>query len=308
MARRRRKGRNINGIILFDKPIKLTSNQALQNVKHLLNANKAGHTGSLDPLATGLLPICLGEATKVSSYLLSADKSYSVRCQLGVRTDSADADGNVIETRVINNISETRIKLVLQQFKGSISQVPPMYSAIKKNGVPLYKLARKGIEIEREPRQISIYDIDLVDFYDNILEFTVSCSKGTYIRTLVDDVGEILGCGAHVTMLRRTRVGPFDVDGLVTWEKLQILQSQGEEAVSQAILPIEEGLKLMPAVTLTEDAAFYLQKGQAVFIPRNKNKGFVRLFMGDNRFLGIGQMQEDGKVAPKRLMNLGKIG
>jgi len=308
VARRRQKGHNINGIILFDKPIKLTSNQALQNVKKLLNANKAGHTGSLDPLATGLLPICLGEATKVSSYLLSADKSYTVQCQFGVRTDSADADGNVIETRPVKELSVARITSVMQQFKGSISQVPPMHSAIKQNGVPLYKLARQGIEVERQSRQITIYDIDLVDYHDDILEFAVSCSKGTYIRTLVDDIGEVLGCGAHVTMLRRTRVGPFDMEGAVTWEKLQILQSQGNEAVLQAILPIDEGLKLMPAVNLTEDAAFYLQKGQAVFIPHNKNKGFVRLFMGDNRFLGIGQMQEDGKVAPKRLMNLAKIG
>jgi len=308
VARRRRNGRNINGIILFDKPIKLTSNQALQNVKSLLNANKAGHTGSLDPLATGLLPICLGEATKVSSYLLSADKSYSVQCQLGVRTDSADADGNVIETRPLNDLSETRILSVMQQFKGRISQIPPMFSAIKKNGVPLYKLARKGIEIERDSRPITIHALDLVSFHDDMVEFTVSCSKGTYIRTLVDDMGEILGCGAHVTMLRRTRVGPFDAAATVTWEKLQALHAEGEKTVLQAILPIEEGLKLMPAVTLTEDAAFYLQKGQAVFIPHNKNKGFVRLFIGDKRFLGIGQMQEDGKVAPKRLMNLGKIG
>ncbi len=308
MARRRRKGRNINGIILYDKPAKLTSNQALQNVKRLLNANKAGHTGSLDPLATGLLPICLGEATKVSSYLLSADKSYSVKCQLGVRTDSADADGNVIATRPVGDITESRIHTVMQEFKGCISQIPPMHSAIKKNGVPLYKLAHQGIEIEREARQISIYDIELVGYHDGVLEFTVSCSKGTYIRTLVDDMGEILGCGAHVIMLRRIRVGPFSLDGALSWEKLQILQSRGEEAVSQAILPIEEGLKLMPAVTLTDDAAFYLQQGQSVFIPRNKNKGYVRLFAGDNRFLGIGQMLDDGKVAPKRLMNLGKIG
>jgi len=308
VARRRRKGRNINGIILFDKPIDLTSNQALQNVKILLNANKAGHTGSLDPLATGLLPICLGEATKVSSYLLSADKSYRVQCQLGIRTDSADADGNVIATRPVNELSESRILSVMGQFKGKISQIPPMYSAIKKNGVALYKLARQGIEIERESRPITIHALDLLDFHDDIIQFSVSCSKGTYVRTLVDDMGEILGCGAHVTMLRRTRVGSFDVSESVTWEQLQTLQAQGEKSILQAILPIEKGLQLMPAVQLTEDAAFYLQKGQAVFIPHNKNKGYVKLFMGDNCFLGIGQMQEDGKVAPKRLMNLGKIG
>ena len=210
MARRRNRGRQVNGGLLLDKPIGITSNAALQRVKRLFNANKAGHTGSLDPLATGMLPLCLGEATKISSFLLSADKEYRACLKLGVITDSADAEGNVVETRPVADYSESRVREVLKRFLGESSQIPPMHSAIKQNGQPLYKLAHQGIEVERKARDITIYSLELLRFEGDELEIAVRSSKGTYIRTLSEDIGEALGCGAHITALRRTGVGALD--------------------------------------------------------------------------------------------------
>jgi tRNA pseudouridine55 synthase len=209
MGRRRSTGRKVNGILLLDKPLGITSNDALQRVKHLFRARKAGHTGSLDPLATGLLPICLGEATKISAFLLDADKRYRVKVKLGVTTTTADAEGEVLEEKPITGVDQARIEAALESFRGEIDQLPPMYSAIKHKGERLYNLARQGIEVEREPRRITIHSLVLLDWQAPEFSLDVHCSKGTYVRTLAEDIGNVLGCGAHVTALHRSGVGPF---------------------------------------------------------------------------------------------------
>ena len=307
MARRSRsKGRSVNGILLLDKPQGLTSNQALQKVKYLFDAKKAGHTGSLDPLATGMLPICLGEATKVSGFLLEADKRYITRCRLGIRTDSADADGKVIETRDCAAVTQAQIEALLPAFRGDIEQMPPMHSALKVNGVPLYKLAHQGQEIERKSRQVHIYDLQLLGFEPPFVQFSVHCSKGTYVRTLIDDIGERLGCGAHVTELKRWQVGPFQASSpMYTLEQLEDLKEQGLARLDACLLALDTALTQFPAVNLTPDAAFYLQQGQAVFVPKTRDLGEVRLYTQDNRFFGVGEVQGDGKIAPRRLMGVG---
>ena len=304
MAKRRNKGRDVDGILLLDKPQGLTSNEALQRVKRLFQARKAGHTGSLDPLATGMLPICFGEATKISSFLLNADKRYIAQCKLGVRTDSADADGEVIETRPIEGVTEQQIRRVLSEFMGEQRQVPPMHSAIKQDGVPLYKLAHQGMEVEREARSITIYRMDLIRFEKDILELDISCSKGTYIRTLAEDIGKVLGCGAHIAALRRLQVGVFEGAKMYTFEELNKLLEQDVTALDQSLLPIDAGLSDWTDVQLSADATFYLRRGQAVFVPGSKIGDYVRLYDPARVFLGVGIVLDDGRVAPKRLMNL----
>ena len=305
MARRRNKGRNVSGILLLDKPVGITSNLALQKVKRLFDANKAGHTGNLDPMASGLLPICLGEATKVSGYLLDSDKIYLGTIKLGERTNTADAEGEVIETRPVENIDEARVREVLAQFIGEQEQVPPMYSAIKQNGQPLYKLAREGIEVERKARKISIFSIDLLRLSDSELEIEVHCSKGTYIRTLAEDIGEVLGCGAHLSALRRTQSGPFDMQHVVTLPELEQLAEKGTAELDKLLQPMESALIDWPQVSLTEHMAYYLRQGQAVQVPQAPADGWVKIFAEDQQFLGIGQILSDGRVAPKRLINAG---
>lgn len=307
MSKRRQKGRAITGILLLDKPQGLTSNKALQLVKRLFNAQKAGHTGSLDPIATGMLPICFGEATKVSGFLLDADKSYTAVCQLGTTTTSGDADGEILQQRPVTDISKERITTVLEQFIGEISQTPPMHSAIKQNGVPLYKLAHQGLEVEREARTVHIHKLEMVRFEHGLLEMEVHCSKGTYIRTLAEDIGSVLGCGAHIVELRRTQVGPF-IEELWTLEQLNSLVETGLEAIDQVLQPIEKALEPFPGINLSKDATYYLQKGQAVFVPQLKQRGLVRLYAFEGEFLGIGCVLDDGRVAPKRLMNQAKMG
>lgn len=304
MAKRHNKGRDVNGILLLDKPQGITSNHALQRVKRIFNANKAGHTGSLDPLATGMLPICLGEATKISGYLLNADKSYQTTCQLGVRTDSADADGEVIARRPIEGITTATIEAVLEKFTGAIQQIPPMHSALKRDGVPLYKLAHQGIEIEREPRSVTVYSIEQVHHEQDRLEFRVSCSKGTYVRTLVDDIGEVLGCGAHITALRRIKVDPFGETRLWTLEQLNTLQEQGVTELDKALLPVAAGLADWRSVSLTEEMEYYLRQGQSVFMPKLQSQGLIRLDSHTGTLFGIGFVDEEGRLSPKRLMNL----
>ncbi len=306
MARRRRnKGRNISGILLLDKPIGMTSNAALQRVKRLFNANKAGHTGNLDPMASGLLPICLGEATKVSGFLLDSDKHYTGTAKLGERTNSGDADGEVLETRPVEVYSEARIREVFSQFTGEISQIPPMHSAIKVDGQPLYKLAHQGIEIERKPRQVEIFSLHLLAQRENELDIDVHCSKGTYIRTLVQDIGEELGCGAHLSALRRTGAGPFDLENSLTLAELEQLAEDSFEAMDAHLLPMEFALADWPQLRLTPDSAHYLCQGQAVQVPKAPTRGWVCLFADDDRFLGVGQILSDGRVAPRRLINQG---
>lgn len=303
MAKRRKaRGRNIQGILLFDKPAGASSNKALQEVKHLYFAQKAGHTGSLDPLATGLLPICFGNATRVSSFLLDADKSYEVVCKLGQTTTTGDAEGEIIETMAVPEFSAEQITEVIQsQFTGVISQIPPMHSALKQNGQRLYDLARQGIEVEREARQVTIHEITLVAIQGDQLELSIHCSKGTYVRTLVEDIGKVLGVGAHVIQLRRTRVGPFDGDSMVSIETLRHIKETDQSKLDELLVPVESALEQFPAVKLDDNAAYYMRQGQAVQVPKAPTHGWVRLYQNEDVFMGMGTIQDDGKVAPKRL-------
>ncbi len=307
MGRRRKHGRDIDGILLLDKPLHLTSNEALQRVKRLYQANKAGHTGSLDPLATGLLPVCLGGATKFSTYLLDADKHYRVRIRLGVTTTTADAEGEVLETRPVVGVDEAWLRAVMERFLGPIEQLPPMYSAVKHQGERLYKLARQGIEVERQPRTVTIHSMELIDLALPELELDVHCSKGTYVRTLAEDLGAELGCGGHVIGLRRTGVGPYvePERRFVTLDEIEDLIAAHEDpnpTLDSLLLPLESALEHWPAVRLTADAAFYLGQGQAVLVPQAPTEGLVRLYDPSHHFLGVGFILDDGKVQPKRLL------
>jgi tRNA pseudouridine55 synthase len=301
--RRREGGRDVSGILLLDKPQGITSNAALQRVKRLFRARKAGHTGSLDPLASGLLPVCLGEATKLSGFLLEADKRYRTVIRLGLRTTTGDAEGEVLETRDTAGITRARVDAAVASFIGVIEQTPPMHSAIKQNGVPLYKLAHQGIEIERQPRNVVVHAMEVLRLEGDHLELDVSCSKGTYIRVLAEDIGAALGCGAHVSALRRTGVGSFDAVRMVTPETLQALAEEGTAALDARLLSMEDALLHWPDVRLAPDVAFFLRRGQAVFVPHAPSPGLVRIYTREDRFLGIGRILEDGRVAPKRLVN-----
>ncbi len=302
MGVRRRKGRNVLGVLLLDKPVGETSNRALQRVKTLFRAQKAGHTGSLDPLAEGLLPVCFGAATKISAYLLDADKRYRVRVRLGVTTATGDAEGEVLETRPTDGVDEARLRRALEGFRGDIEQVPPMYSALKHQGERLYNLAREGVEVERKPRRVTIHDLRLLRVTLPEFEMDVHCSKGTYVRTLAEDIGESLGCGGHVVGLRRTAVGPFDEEGMVDMATLQRAAEEGFEALDRFLLPVDSAIRDWPAVHLSPDSAFYLKQGQAVLVPNAPTRGRVRLYDPNARFLGVGEILDDGRVAPKRLM------
>lgn len=303
MARRKNKGRPVHGVLLLDKPIEMSSNHVLQKVKRLFNAQKAGHTGSLDPLATGMLPICMGEATKVSAFLLDADKTYRFKCQLGIKTSTADAEGEVIENRPFEHVTIDQVTSILPRFVGNIEQIPPMYSALKKDGQRLYDLARQGIEVERKPRPVTIYNLQLLAMNSFELELQVKCSKGTYVRTLAEDIAEALGTVAYITELRRLSVGVYDGD-MVTLETLQALADKGFDALDDMLLPMDSGLPDWPDVHLDADSAYYIKLGQPVQIARAPTKGWVRIYNGDD-FLGLGIIQDDGRVAPKRMFNLG---
>ncbi|EPY1010474.1 tRNA pseudouridine(55) synthase TruB [Vibrio vulnificus] len=306
---RRRKGRPIDGVILLDKPTGMSSNDALQKVKRLYFAEKAGHTGALDPLATGMLPICLGEATKFSQFLLDSDKRYRVIAKLGERTDTSDSDGDVVETRPVNVTLET-LEACIEKFRGESDQVPSMFSALKYQGKPLYEYARKGIEVQRESRKITVYEIILHRFEGDEVEMEVHCSKGTYIRTIVDDLGEMLGCGAHVTMLRRTGVAKYPYENMVTLEQLNELVDNANrdgiaprEVLDPLLMPMDTAVEDLPEVNLIADLADMVMHGQAVQVLGAPTEGQLRLTMGEERrFIGVGEMNRDGKIAPKRLV------
>jgi tRNA pseudouridine55 synthase len=304
MARRRKQGRDVNGILLLDKPHGISSNHALQRIKRLFDAAKAGHTGSLDPLATGLLPLCLGYTTKFSAFLLDADKRYRVTVRLGVTTSTADAEGEITATAPTDGVTEAALREVIGRYIGSIEQLPPMYSAVKHQGQRLYKLAREGKEVERTPRTIQIYALDLVRFDLPEIELDVHCSKGTYVRTLAEDIGAGLGCGGHVSALRRTGVGPY-VEGsirFVTVDDVEAAAEQGIEAMDALLLPLDTALDHCPALRLSADAAFYLGQGQPVLVPQSPTEGTVRLYDQSERFVGVGVILDDGRVQPKRLL------
>ena len=297
------RGRKVDGILLLDKPEGITSNRALQRAKTLFRARKAGHTGNLDLPASGLLPLCFGEATKVCAFLLDARKCYRSRLRLGVVTTTGDAAGEVLEQRAIPPLSRERIAQVLSEFTGVIEQVPPMYSALKRNGQRLYKLARQGIEVEREARPVTIYDLALLEFNHDAIEIEVRCSKGTYIRTLAEDIGLALGCGAHVESLRRLGVADYAIADAVDLQTLEERADQGNESLDALLLPMDSALSGNPGVQLSEDAAYYLQNGQAVLVPHAPCEGLVRLYAPSREFLGVGAILDDGRVAPRRLVN-----
>ncbi|GAA3931424.1 tRNA pseudouridine(55) synthase TruB [Litoribacillus peritrichatus] len=319
---RKRKGLSINGIVLLDKPKGLSSNQALQKVRWLYTAKKAGHTGALDPLATGLLPVCLGEATKFSQFLLDADKTYITRAKLGQTTTTEDAEGEVVEDRPIPELTESIVEKALAEFRGPIDQVPPMYSALKRDGQPLYKLARQGKVVDIEPRRVTIKTLKLLRIEDEHLELEVSCTKGTYIRSLVRDIGEALGCGAHVEELRRTATGPFKIEDALTLDDLQ-----SEQIRVDALLKSDTGLDDMPAVYLDEVQTQRVLLGQQVNMTSEQVAGFEAVLTANDKkptqellrlynvqsdknqpfYLGVANWLPGYILQPKRLVNMAEF-
>ena len=296
--------------MVLDKPSGMSSNKAVQKAKQLFAARKVGHTGSLDPLATGVLPLCFGEATRFSRYLLESDKKYTARIVLGVSTDSGDADGKIVRERPVGKLTEATVDKALDAYRGEIQQVPSMFSAVKHQGQPLYKLARQGIEVERKARSVTVYACATREFAGDELTLDIHCSKGTYVRTIVHELGESLGCGAHVKALRRTMAGPFGERDLVTFEMLAACgnESVARERLDARLQPVSSAVRQWPEVTLTGDAAYYLRQGQPVIVPHAPTEGWVRLAeaasteVSDARFLGVGEVLDDGRVAPRRLV------
>ncbi|ALX93130.1 tRNA pseudouridine(55) synthase TruB [Serratia sp. JSRIV001] len=309
MSRPRRRGRDIHGVLLLDKPQGLSSNDALQKVKRIYNANRAGHTGALDPLATGMLPICLGEATKFSQYLLDSDKRYRVIARLGQRTDTSDADGQIVQERPVN-FTQAQLDTALDTFRGNIQQVPSMYSALKYQGKKLYEYARQGIEVPREARSITVYELQFIRWEGDELELEIHCSKGTYIRTITDDLGELLGCGAHVIYLRRLQVAKYPIARMVTLEQLNALVEQAQEQsiapselLDPLLMPMDSPAEDFPEVNLLPAVAGYVKQGQPVQAAGAPASGLVRITEGEERkFIGIGEIADDGRVAPRRLV------
>ena len=304
---RRSRGIPLDGFLVIDKPVGLSSNQVVQKVKRMLDARKVGHTGSLDPLATGVLPLCLGEATKFSQYLLDSDKHYWAQIRLGVRTTTGDADGEIVETCPVAQLCPEQIARVVAEFNGRMEQIPSMYSAIKHNGQPLYKLARAGVEVERKVREITIHANRLLRIEGDLVEVEIECSKGTYIRTIAEDIGERLGCGAHVTALRRLGAGPFRESDVVSFAELE-LACQAQKG-DQLLRPISSAVANWPEVTLNEALAFYIRQGQPVLVPHAPTSGWVRLALqgesSTTAFIGVGEILDDGRVAPRRLVGNG---
>lgn len=306
MKRRDDHRRAIDGVLYLDKPIGVSSNHALQEVKRLFFAKKAGHTGSLDPLATGLLPICFGRATKFSQYLLNSDKAYAVTAKLGIRTTTSDAEGEIVEEHEVPSLTLKKLDKQFDSFRGAIKQIPSMFSALKKDGVPLYKLARQGITVERDARDLMIYGLNVISYdkEQHEVKFTLHCSKGTYVRTIVDDFGQLLGCGAHVTALRRTGVGALDAESMVTMDELRELKEKDEFAAMDALVkPVDVILESWPSVTLASSTAFYLKQGNPVMVPHAPTSGWVRFNSQDGVFIGIGEVLDNGMVAPRKIVS-----
>lgn len=301
MARQRR-GLPVNGVLLLDKPKGVSSNHALQRVRRLFQAQKAGHTGTLDPMATGLLPICLGEATKFSSHLLEADKVYRTRVELGVMTDTGDAEGTIIEQHEVPSLSVDDVEAVITRFRGEIDQVPPMYSALKHQGKKLYELAREGKQVERAARRVSVYDARLLSFEGTAFELEVSCSKGTYIRTLAEDMGQALGCSAHISQLRRLKTGPFLADAMWTLEALEALADQA--ALEAELMPVDVLVDHLPLLTVDDTAHTRLAHGQPAHLATGTlaPDELARLYYAES-FIGLGVVTGAQEVAPKRLLS-----
>jgi tRNA pseudouridine55 synthase len=303
---RSRKGRPVNGILILDKPQGLSSNHALQAVKRLFFAAKAGHTGSLDPLATGVLPLCFGEATKFSQYVLDADKGYTSTFVIGEQTTTGDKEGEVVASTDASELTESEVETALEQLRGDIEQIPPMYSALKQDGQRLYKLARAGKEVERQPRPVTIHQLELLAFRPGVraeVDVNVVCSKGTYIRTLAEDLGNALGFGGHVGALRRTMAGPFTEQMAISLAALEALkESEVFDAMDALLLPMDAAVEQMPMVRLTESGGFYIRQGQPVLVANSPRSGMVRVGLENGEFLGIGEILDDGRLAPRRLI------
>ncbi|HSW13182.1 MAG TPA: tRNA pseudouridine(55) synthase TruB [Solimonas sp.] len=294
--------RAVNGILLFDKPRGFSSNDALQRVKRLFRAEKAGHTGNLDPLATGLLPICFGQSTKLCGYLLDSDKRYVARVKLGEKTATGDTEGEVVQRSDASALTREAIEAVLPAFTGPIQQIPPMYSALKHQGQRLYELAREGIEIERQPREVTIHGLQLTAFAPGEFEIDVHCSKGTYIRTLAEDIAAALGQCAHLVALRRTVVSPF-VGEVLTWEALEAAAREGESELDRCLLDPASAVGDWAQVRVDADRAHYMSRGQAVRIAGAPKAGRVAVLDPEGRLLGLAEVDADGMVAPKRWMS-----
>lgn len=307
-GRPKKKGRDVHGVFLLDKPQGMSSNDVMQKVKRLFQANKAGHTGALDPLATGMLPICLGEATKFSQFLLDADKRYVVTAKLGERTDTSDAEGRIVASRPVN-VKTAEILTALSAFRGDLMQVPTMFSALKHQGKPLYEYARAGVTVERQARPITIFELKFIEYNAPFLTLEVHCSKGTYIRTLIDDLGERLGCGAHVSMLRRTAVSDYPSDKMLTLEALQQLAEAGDlRRLDALLLPPDSAVSKLPSLFLTERQTQAVGFGQRVrFDNAEKIYGQVRLFSAEKLFLGVAEIHQDNVIRPARMVNRDKV-
>ncbi len=302
---RNRKGRQLTGIFLLDKEKGLTSNKALQQIKNLFGAAKAGHTGSLDPLATGVLPICFGQATKFSRFLLDAEKSYETTIRLGITTESGDTEARVVLKRPTDFLNMDRVENVLKMFRGKTQQIPPMFSALKVGGERLYKLARKGATIDREPRDIEIYELNLLSLSGNEAKLFIRCSKGTYVRTLVEDIGELIGCGAHVRELRRLQVASFPIRNCSTFNSILSLR-QKYELLDAKLLPIDSALAGWPKIYVSEELQVSLRHGKTISVESLAPLGLVTIYSKtSNRsaeFLGIGEFLADGCLVPKKML------
>ena len=293
--------RDISGVVLLDKASGSSSNHALQQVKRLFNAKKAGHTGSLDPLASGLLPICLGQATKVAKFLLDEDKRYFVSAKLGQATSTGDSEGKITSFGSTQGIDESSIRTILSDFIGGINQVPPMYSALKLNGTPLYKLARKGIEIERDSRPVTVHEINFLDLENSVLNLEVFCSKGTYVRTLVEDIGKSLGCGGHVVELRRIGFAHLELSGSKTYEQLSKLKEQSLESLDSVLIGADKMLPNLKSVYLDSEQTRDIRLGKKIEYSGFRTYQKLKLYDNNKKFLGIGESNTISEILPKRL-------
>ncbi|MEC8644792.1 MAG: tRNA pseudouridine(55) synthase TruB, partial [Pseudomonadota bacterium] len=289
----------------LDKEKGLTSNKALQQIKHLFEAEKAGHTGSLDPLATGVLPICFGQATKFSRFLLDAEKTYEVTIVLGVTTESGDTEARVVQRRPTNKLNRDRVESILKKYLGRTQQIPSMFSALKVNGERLYKLARKGIKVDRDPRHIEVYELNLLSLDGNEAKLFVRCSKGTYVRTLVEDIGESLGCGAHVRELRRLRVASLSIKDCFTFESILAFRKKNE-LLDAKLLPIDSALSGWPKIFVPENSLTSLRHGKTISVEGLAPLGFVTIYSKKSKppddFLGLGESLANGRLAPKKML------
>jgi tRNA pseudouridine55 synthase len=304
----RRPASAVSGLLLLNKPAGITSNQALQRVKRLLNARKAGHTGSLDPAATGMLPLCFGEATKICAYLLEADKSYRVTARLGEATDTGDADGTIVETAAVPGVTSEDWERIFECFTGDIEQVPPMYSALKKDGKRLYELARQGQVVERQARRIRIHEMQLLEARGNRLVFRVRCSKGTYVRTLVEDLATAAGTVAHTAALHRETVGDFLTQDMLDLPSAEKIAAAGPDALREHLIPADRALQQWPEQRIGPDAARRFNDGQAVIVgaaDTGGGRGHVRVYEDTSGFLGVGELTGDGVLTPRRIFRAG---